>query len=103
MQIDRPIFRRALFSLPIKIIELILHDLQEIARRSSTAIGGVIIAAGNVIGDHDHFAAACLDTIGDVAVKGIGPPDEAILFGDEIERVRRRRMSGRKVSGGLFA
>src|SRR5262245_25474005 len=36
MEIKRKVLRRPLFTFPVEIVELILHDLQQIARRAAS-------------------------------------------------------------------
>src|SRR5439155_21031945 len=84
VHVERAELRRALLALPIEIVELILHDLQQVARRAQRAVGRVVVAAGHVVGDHHDLAAARLDRIGHVAVERVRPPDEAALLGDQV-------------------
>src|SRR6188768_2313517 len=75
MQVEGEKLRRALFAFPIKIVKLIFHDLQQIARCSAGAVSRVVITAGNVVRNHDDLSAVRLYRVRVVRVERIGPPD----------------------------
>ncbi len=97
VKIESKVFRRPLFAFPVKIIELVLHDLQQISRRSPGAVSGVVVASRHVVGNDDDFFSARLDDVGIIAVERIRPPHETGL-GDQLQRVRRRSVSRRQIT-----
>ena len=92
MQIESEVFRRSLFPFPVEVIKLVLHDLQQISRRSPGAVCRVVVAPRHIVRNDDDFAATTFDDVGIVAVERVRPPDKAGLS-HQFQRVRRRSVS----------
>src|SRR6266545_4085356 len=83
VQIKSKKLRCALLAFPIEIIELILHDLQQISRCAAGTVSGVVVAARHIIRHDNDFSSLRLDGVGIVGIQRIGPPDKA-RFSDQL-------------------